>query len=173
MLRRLKQLLKTRVFKTGGLSLKIRYKRNRPPLKHFRDSSIQRNQLFFSPQRPELMHTSLTKLLNVQNLLKFLVAYGIKSRKSSVILCDLALLIVSGLCSYDGPWRAPCMKQMERFAYTSCGFSPPHHRPSYSLFIPIISIYQKSHSPSKPLNNVAGSNLTRPDLAQHSQFCDS
>lgn len=52
------------------LSLKIRHKRNRPPVVHIFQGLFWTEglKLFFWAQRPQLMHTALAKLLIVQDL---------------------------------------------------------------------------------------------------------
>lgn len=83
------------------LRLEVRHKRKRPHLLNILGAILYRGikVILMATEARIDAHS----LLTVQHLQDFLVNHGIKSSKSFVILCNLALARVSYLCSNDFP----------------------------------------------------------------------
>lgn len=116
----LNHALKMRFLEMEMLSLKIRHKKNRPPLLNVLGTILyRRTKVILLASEARIEAHSFDQVTQCSHLQEFLLTCGIKSRNSSMTLCDLAFAIVSDLPSHDIFSWTLHMSRTELFAYTA------------------------------------------------------
>ena len=148
------------------LSIKITSKRNRPPLLNILGTILYRGikVIFLSPEI-RIDAQSFNQVTQCSKRSRILGSLWVPIRKVIHGLLWSGPCNSFWLCSSDFPSWPQHVSQMEQFiCLYHLGFLTSTSLAILFFFTLIISIYQKSHALSKPVNIIARSNLTPPPV---------